>query len=88
MKIVSDWKLLWRTWSMRINALGLAIMGWVTVDPTAVLMVWNMLPVDIRDALPTQLLGAVGISLFGLSMIAKLVRQPKLEEKRDEAANP
>lgn len=85
MKLVPEWKLLWRAWSVRINALGLAIIGWVQFDPVGALGVWNMLPANVRELLPTHLLGAVSMTLFGLSMIAKLVHQPKLREKIDAA---
>lgn len=86
MKLIPDWRLMWRSWSVRLNALGLAILAIVAVDPVMLLSVWNMMPAAVRDLVPTQLLSAVGAALFGLSMLARIVRQPKLEEKRDAVA--
>lgn len=70
-------------WSIRLNAIGLAILAWVQVDPVSVLAVWNMLPPDARKILPPNFISIVGIIIFGLSMLARLVRQPKLEAKRN-----
>jgi hypothetical protein len=72
----------WRLWSLRLNALGLAILGYVQFDPIGALAVWNMLPFEVRRVLPPNFLTIVGMVLFGLSMLARLVRQPRLERRR------
>lgn len=85
LKVDPDWRLWWRMWSVRLNAAGLAILGWIQVDPVGVLSVWNMMPPDVQAAVPASALQYVGMSLVGLSLMARLVRQPKLEEKRELA---
>lgn len=75
-----DW---WRWWSVRLNAIGLAIMGWLAFDPVSLLYVWNLLPRDVRNLLPDLPVTAIGAALFALALIARLVRQPKIEGKRD-----
>jgi hypothetical protein len=72
-----DW---WRLWSIRLNAIGLAIVGWVWFDPVGVLAVWNMMPIAVRGVFPPEILFACGLLFFALSMIARLVKQPKLHK--------
>lgn len=74
----------WKLWSIRLNAIGLAILGWVSFDPVGVLSVWNMMPHAVTQAFPPSALKYVGMTLFALSMIARLVRQPKLEKPNAE----
>lgn len=82
MKLIDDCRHWWRLWSLRLNALGLAILGYVQFDPIGALAVWNMLPFEVRRVLPPNFLTIVGMVLFALSMLARLVRQPRLERRR------
>lgn len=85
LKLLPHWRVLWRSWSVRLNALGVFILGWFAVDPVSLLAVWNMMPAPVRDLIPEQFLSTIGVLLFALSMLARLVRQPKLQEKIDAA---
>lgn len=88
MKLIPQWRTYWRSWSVRLNAIGLALLGWIAIDPVSLLAVWNMMPAAVRDLVPAQFLSLIGAALFALSMLARVVRQPKLEEKVNAAANP
>lgn len=68
----------WKLWSLRFNAVGVAILSYVYFDPVGALAVWNMMPAPVRDLLPRDVLTHVGMALFALSMLARLVKQPKL----------
>jgi hypothetical protein len=82
MKMIEGWLTKWwRFWSIRLNALGLMILSWVQFDPVGALAAWNMMPHDVRDALPQSTLAIVGAALIGLSMLARVVHQPKLANK-------
>lgn len=70
----------WRWWSMRLNALGIAILAWVQFDPVGALAVWNMMPVQVRGAVPEHFLTALALFFFALAMLARVVKQPKLEK--------
>lgn len=83
--LLPHWRILWRSWSVRLNALGLAILAWFAFDPVSLLAVWNMMPAAVRDLIPEQFLSVIGAALFALSMIARLVKQPKMQEKIDAA---
>lgn len=78
MRLIEGARIWWRLWSIRLNAIGLAILGYVQFDPTGALAVWNMLPYEVRRIAPPNILTIVGMALFGLSMLARLVHQPKL----------
>ena len=88
MKIwIDDVRHWWRMWSVRVNAVGLFIVGLLWFDPTVVLGVVNLMPPAVRAALPDQIELAVGALFFALAMISRLVRQPKLDAKREDARN-
>lgn len=70
----------WRWWSVRFNAIGLALLAWVQIDPVSVLAVWNMMPPTVRAFLPDHILLPLASVLFALSLLSRVVRQPKLEK--------
>lgn len=78
--LVDNWYLAWRWWSMRLNAIGLVILSYVQFDPIGALQVWNMMPHPVRMFLPSNFLMIIGLILFGLSMLARVVKQPKLHK--------
>lgn len=80
--LIDDARHAWRMWSVRLNAIGLAIMGLLWFDPTMVLAVVNMMPPAVRSAIPDHFELFLGGLFFALAMISRLVKQPKLE-KRD-----
>ncbi|MEN9936064.1 MAG: hypothetical protein RLZZ387_2643 [Chloroflexota bacterium] len=80
--LIDDWaRKWWRLWSVRLNAIGLAILAWVQIDPVGALAVWAMMPSEVRAALPPNFVTVVGLLFFGLSMLARLVVQPRLDRK-------
>lgn len=79
MTLIENARQFWRFWSVRFNALGIAILGWVQFDPVGALAVWNMMPASVRQVLPSNLLTIIGIALFALSILARVVAQPKLK---------
>ena len=79
-RLVPEARQFWRLWTIRLNAIGLALLSWAWFDPVSVLAVWNMMPVPVRNAVPPSALLLIGGVLFMLSMIARLVRQPKIEQ--------
>lgn len=78
--LVPEARLWWRWWSMRFNAIGLAILAWVQFDPVSVLAVWNMMPRHVHGMLPEHAMTGLALVFFSLAMLARIVRQPKLEQ--------
>lgn len=81
--IDDNWRDVWRRWSARFNAVGLALVSWMYFDPSAVLYVLNLLPDELRAHLPQHAVAAFSAVFFVLAMISQFVRQPKIEEKRN-----
>lgn len=79
-KLVSDAGRWWRWWSLRFNALGLVILSWVQFDPVGALNVWNMMPTPVRAVLPQNFVMIVGMLMFGLSMLSRVVKQKPKEK--------
>lgn len=78
--LVDNWCRAWRFWSIRFNALGLAILSFASFEPVAALGVWNMMPAPVKAFLPQNIVLYIGMALFVLSMLARVVKQPKLHE--------
>jgi hypothetical protein len=76
-RLIDNWRSWHRFWSVRLNALGIAILTWVQFDPVGVLYVWSLLPEDVRMILPPRFLMFVGLGLFALSMLARVVKQKR-----------
>lgn len=70
-----DW---WRFWSIRFNAAGIAVLTFAQFDPVQTLGVWNMMPAAVRAVLPTNILTIIGMTLFALSMLARVIDQKKV----------
>jgi len=84
MKLIHEWKSAWRYWSVKINAIGLAVMGYLWFDPSAVLYVVSMMPPSVSVLLPDNAETIIGALFFALAMISRLVVQPKMEARRDK----
>lgn len=80
MKLIDNARQWWRLWSVRLNAAGLAILAWVQFDPVGAMMAWNFMPREVRAILPPNFITIVGMILFALSMMARLLVQPKLRK--------
>lgn len=78
--LVPEARQAWRFWSMRLNAIGLAILAWVQFDPVSVLAVWNMMPAQVRGVLPEHAAIGLALIIFALAMLARLVKQPSLDK--------
>lgn len=84
MKLVEGWAIrLWNAWSIRFNAIGLAILSIAPFDPVSALGVWNMMPPAVHSFMPRGILTYIGMFFFVLAMIARLVSQPKMRAKVD-----
>jgi hypothetical protein len=77
-----DW---WKLWSIRLNAVGAAILAWVTFDPVSVLAVWNMMPASLREVIPANAFQFAALVLFGLGMLARFIKQPKVTHDKPES---
>lgn len=77
-------RLLLKTWSVRFGAVGALVGVWAQSFPDAALHAWAMLPPDIKDILPANIVAMISPALVVLAILSQYVRQPKLKEKADE----
>jgi len=83
MKLIDNAHQWWRQWSTRIQLVCAALTGWLFFDPGSMLAAWNMMPLAVRELLPDRFLQSIGAVLFALnlaSVLARQVKQPKLEK--------
>jgi hypothetical protein len=86
MKLIPHWRAMWRAWSVRLNAVGLVIMGWVFFDPSAALFLLNSMPLAVQRLLPGNIITLLSVLFYAAAILARIVKQPKLEAKTDAAA--
>ena len=84
LEFVGHARLLLKTWSVRLGAAGALVGVWAQSFPDAALHAWAMLPPDIKDILPANIVAMIGPALVVLAILSQYVRQPKLKEKADE----
>lgn len=66
MKLVPDWKRAYRWFSMQAMALSLALLG-----------AWELLPADLKEALPEAYTRVAAIVLLLAGLAGRLVKQEK-----------
>lgn len=78
LKLIAQWRSFWRMWSLRLNAVGLAILGYITVSPEIISQAWYALPPDIKTMLPPNFLMWISVALFALGIVARLIKQESI----------
>lgn len=84
MRLIDNARCWWKQWSTRIQGLAIAIQGLMILDPVTILQGLGLMPPHIRSAIPVgtlQLITGVLFALSMLSIVARQVKQPKLEKK-------
>jgi hypothetical protein len=81
-QIVDDVQARVRFWSVKIGLGEVSLLGWLTVDPAAVLNLLNMMPGHVRVALPQYVQDTISVAsgvLLALALVrmfAQFVAQP------------
>ncbi len=81
MKPIDNWRKWYRLWSIRLGAIGASLTALLIASPDAVLYAWNLLPMDLRAAIPPQYVPLIGVFIFVMSMVARLIKQESLKDK-------
>jgi hypothetical protein len=84
LEFVKHAKLLWKTWSVWLSAVGVALGVYLASAPDALVQVWLMLPPDLKALLPVNVAQYISYAIIALGVISKFVRQPKLDQQRKE----
>lgn len=84
LEFVSHSRLLFKTWSVRLGAVGALVGVWAQSFPDAALHAWAILPPDIKSFLPPDIVALISPALVVLAILSQYVRQTKLKDKADE----
>lgn len=77
----------WRFWSLRLSALGTAVLAVLMVWPDAALQAWLLLPGEFKQHLPQQYLGYLAIAIFIGAMFARVVKQTNVTLENKNGAS-
>lgn len=81
LELIEDWRNFWRFWSVRLGIIGSAITGVLIAFPDVALSAWAMMPADLKSAIPERYMPLIGVVIFVASLIARAIKQTKLEQK-------
>ena len=81
LELIEDWRNFWRFWSVRLGVIGSALTGFLIAFPDQALQAWALLPADLKSAIPERYMPLIGVGIFVASLIARAIKQTKLEPK-------
>ena len=81
LELIEDWRNFWRFWSVRLGIIGSAITGVLIAFPDVALSAWAMMPADLKSVIPERYMPLIGVGIFVASLIARAIKQTKLEQK-------
>ena len=82
LRLISYWQIVWKKWSVRLNAIGIALLGYLALAPDAITQVWLMLPEDVKAFVPVKFSLYIPLVMFILGLLANYIKQEKLEQER------
>lgn len=83
MKLVPEWRSLWRSHSVRFQAAAAAFFIALGSMTNVAIEVWRGLPDDIRGVFPPWFIYGFGVALIVGGILSKFYVQRKLTEARD-----
>ena len=81
LELIEDWRNFWRFWSVRLGIIGSAITGVLIAFPDVALSAWAMVPAVLKSAIPERYMPLIIVVIFVASLIARAIKQTKLEQK-------
>lgn len=84
LELVDDWKKAHRFWSVIFSALGTALMGLFTVWPESALYLWQMMPYEVKQIMPSNIATAIAMVIFIMSIASRLIKQKRLRDDEDQ----
>ena len=79
MKPIPNWRKGWRMWSVRLNAVGSLLLGFLLFAPDAILSLWATIRPEAREALPAWLALGLPLVCFVGAIVARFIRQERCE---------
>lgn len=88
MQLIPEWRLGWRFWSVRLQALGAALLAFSLAAPDYAIQALAILPLDIRAGIAPELIQYVALGSVVAGIIARYIKQRRLAEQQpDQAAS-
>ena len=81
LQLIEDWRNFWRFWSVRLGIVGSAVTAVLIAFPDVALSAWAMMPADLKAVIPERYMPLIGVGIFVASLIARAIKQTKLEPK-------
>lgn len=79
-ELIEDWRTAHKLWSVRLSAIGAAVMGVFTVWPESALYLWSAMPSEVRAFIPERFVSGIALFVFTMSALSRIVKQrPKNE---------
>lgn len=82
--IVPHWRLILRQWSFWLGLAGTAVTSALLAVPELAMQLWMAMPEDLKATIPERYTPFIGVGIFALGLIAKFIRQARLEAERGE----
>lgn len=79
-QLIEHWRVWYKLWSVRLTAIGTVLAGWFMASPDAFLNVWLMLPQELKDVLPPDVVKFIPIFILVAGTFARVVKQNKLPQ--------
>ncbi len=76
--LVEHWRVVWRYWSVRLNAVGVLLASAFFAFPDFALHAWSLIPAEAKAIIPPRYMPLVGVALSAAALVASYVRQRKL----------
>lgn len=84
LRLIPGWRHSWRYVSVQLSLLGTLLCTFFAAFPDAILYAWNLIPPDLKAALPQHWVPIIGVALFVLATLARIVHQPKTQAKIEQ----
>lgn len=86
LELVSNWRVWYKFWSIRLAVVGTAITTVFLAAPDAAIQVWAVMPEDVKATLPPAFVKYFGVFLMAAGSFSRIIKQNKLnEEVRQDA---
>lgn len=82
MKLVDNWKSLWKSLTVQVSAVGFAVTQLLFLMPS-----WDVIPQEVKDAIPPEYLPYVTGFFFIITIIVRAKAQPSLHAPKEEKEN-
>ena len=76
-------KVWWKLWSIRLGAIGSAVVSILIIFPDKALEMWALMPEQFKSFIPPDYMPLVGVIIYMLGMFARFVKQRKLDKELD-----